>query len=87
MGERGVPIPTTILQDLSSRVDANAKYTFDYISKATTVSSAIDPPDPTAAGQARDAMKPILLNALTGRITSDAAVTQMVQAANAILSR
>ena len=87
MAERGVPIPTTILQDLSSRVDPNMKHTFDYITKATSVSSAIDPPDPARAGEARDAMKPILLDALMGRISSDAAVTQMVQAANAILGR
>lgn len=40
MAERGVPIPTTILQDLSSRVDADMKHTFDFITKATTVSSA-----------------------------------------------
>jgi multiple sugar transport system substrate-binding protein len=85
--ERGVPIPTNIMQDLSTRVAPDMKYTFDYISKATNVSSAIDPPDPGTAGQARDAMKPILLNALIGRITSDVAITQMVQAANAILSR
>jgi len=87
MAERGVPIPTNILQDLSTRVDANMKYTFDYITKATTVSSAIDPPDPTRAGEARDAMRPIIIQCLTGRITSDAAITQMVQAANAVLSR
>jgi multiple sugar transport system substrate-binding protein len=87
LGERGVPIPSNILQDLSSRVDANMKHTFDFITKATSVSSAIDPPDPGRAGEARDSMKPILLNCLIGRISSDAAVTQMVQAANAVLSR
>jgi ABC-type glycerol-3-phosphate transport system substrate-binding protein len=75
------------MQDLSGRVDANMKYTFDFITKATTVSAAIDPPDPTRAGEARDAMRPVILQCLTGRITSDAAVTQMVQAANAVLSR
>jgi multiple sugar transport system substrate-binding protein len=87
MAERGVPIPSQILSDLSSRVDPNMRYTFDFITKATTHSSPINPPDPARAGEARDAMRPILLNALIGRISSDAAVTQMVQAANAVLGR
>jgi multiple sugar transport system substrate-binding protein len=87
LAERGVPIPTNILQDLSGRVDSDMRYTFDFITKATPLSSPIDPPDPARAGEARDAMKPILLDALMGRISSDAAVTQMVQAANAILGR
>jgi len=87
LAERGVPIPTHIMQDLSTRVDANMKYTFDYITKATSVSSAIDPPDPARAGEARDSMRPILLNCLIGRIPSEAAVAQMVAAANAVLSR
>ena len=85
--ERGVPLPSHILQDLSSRVDPTLKYTFDFIAKATTYSSAIDPPDPNRAGEARDSMLPILLNCLIGRVSSDAVVAQMYQAANAVLSR
>jgi ABC-type glycerol-3-phosphate transport system substrate-binding protein len=63
------------------------KYLFDYITKVTPFTTPIDPPDPASAGEVRDVMRPILLQALTGRISSDAAVTQMVQAANAVLSR
>jgi len=87
LAERGVPIPTHIMADLSTRVDANMKYTFDYITKATTVSSAIDPPDPARAGEARNEMITPIINCLLGRISSEAAVTQMIQAANAVLSR
>jgi hypothetical protein len=32
-------------------------------------------------------MRPILLQCLTGQISSSAAVTQMIQAANGVLSR
>jgi multiple sugar transport system substrate-binding protein len=87
LAERGVPLPTHILADLAPRVDPNMRYTFDYITRATTVSSAINPPDPARAGEARDAMRPILLNCLIGRIAPEAAVAQMVAAANVILSR
>lgn len=87
LGERGVPIPTNIQQDLSTRVSADMKYTFDFINRASGVSSPIDPADPTRAAEARDAIRPIIIQCLTGRITSDAALTQMVQAANAVLSR
>ena len=87
LAERGVPIPTNIMQDLASRVDPNMKYTFDYITKATTVSSAIDPPDPARAGEARNEMISPILDCLMGRISSDVANTRMVQAANAVLSR
>jgi len=87
MAERGVPLPSHILRDLSGQVDPNMRATFDFITKAMSVSSAIDPPDPARAGEARDSNLPIILNCLLGRISTDAAVTQMAQAANAILSR
>ena len=87
LAERGVPLPSNIIQDLSPRVDPNMKYTFDYITKAASVSSPIDPPDPARAGEARDAMRPILLNCLIGRIPPEAAVASMIAAANAVLSR
>jgi multiple sugar transport system substrate-binding protein len=87
LAERGVPIPTSVLDDLSSRVDPNMKYTFDYITKATRLGAPIDPPDPARAGEARDSMRPVIMDCLNGGISSDAAVTQMVQAANAVLSR
>ena len=87
LAERGVPLPTHILQDLSAQVDPNMIYTFEFITKAMKVSSAIDPPDPARAGEARDSMLPIILNCLLGRITTEACVAQMISAPNAILSR
>jgi multiple sugar transport system substrate-binding protein len=87
LAERGIPVPATVREDLAPRVDANMRYLFDYITKVTPYTTAIDPPDPASAGEVRDVMRPILLQCLTGRLSSDAAVTQMVQAANAVLSR
>jgi multiple sugar transport system substrate-binding protein len=87
MAERGIPVPSHIRDDLSPRVDANMKYLFDYITKVSPYTSPIDPPDPAAAGEVRDVMRPLLLQCLTGRISSADAVVQMVQAANAVLSR
>jgi hypothetical protein len=63
------------------------KYLFDYITKVTPFTTPIDPPDPAAAGEVRDVMKPLALQCLTGSLASDAAVAQMVQASNAVLSR
>jgi multiple sugar transport system substrate-binding protein len=87
LAERGIPAPSSVRDDLASRVDPNMKYLFDFITKVTPYTTPIDPPDPSAAGEVRDVMRPILLQCLTGRLSSDAAVTQMVQAANAVLSR
>jgi multiple sugar transport system substrate-binding protein len=87
LAERGVPVPSSVRDDLAPRVAANDKYAFDFITKVTPYTSPIDPPDPAAAGEVRDVMRPILLQCLTGRLASDAAVTQMVQAANGVLSR
>jgi multiple sugar transport system substrate-binding protein len=87
LAERGIPVPSSVRDDLSPRVDPNMKYLFDFITKVTPFTTAIDPPDPAAAGEVRDVMRPILLQALTGRISSEAATAQMIQAANGVLSR
>jgi multiple sugar transport system substrate-binding protein len=87
LAERGIPVPAGVRTDLSPRVDPGMKYLFDYITKVTPFTTPIDPPDPAAAGEVRDVMKPLALQCLTGSLTSDAAVTQMVQAANVVLSR
>ena len=79
-------MPSHVREDLAPRVDPNMKYLFDYITKVTPYTSPIDPPDPAAAGEVRDVMRPILLQCLTGRIASDAAVSQMIQAANTVLA-
>jgi multiple sugar transport system substrate-binding protein len=87
LAERGIPVPTDVRADLAPRVDPNMRSLFDYITKVTPYTTPIDPPDPAAAGEVRDTIRPILLQALTGKITSDAAVTQIIQASNAVLSR
>jgi multiple sugar transport system substrate-binding protein len=87
MAERGVPVPSDVLQDLSGRVDADQKYIFDYISKVTPYISPIDPPDASAAGEVRDVIRPILLSCLKGETPTATAVTQMIQASNSVLSR
>ncbi|MDR2178098.1 MAG: ABC transporter substrate-binding protein [Treponema sp.] len=87
LAERGIPVPSDVRADLSPRVDPGMKYLFDYITKVTPFTTPIDPPDPAAAGEVRDVIKPLALQCLTGRISSADAVAQMVQAANAVLSR
>jgi len=87
LAERGIPIPTDVRQDLYSRVDGPNKYLFDYIAKITPYISPTDPPYPPASGEAEDAMRRVVLDCLTGKIASDVAMTQIVQQANAILSR
>ena len=86
-GERGVPIPTHIMTDLTPRVDGAMRQSFDFIAKATPLSSAIDPPDPARAGEARGQMLSHIVDGMLGRINSEEAVARTVRAANAVLSR
>jgi multiple sugar transport system substrate-binding protein len=87
LAERGIPVSSHVREDLAPRVDPAMKYLFDYITRVTPFTSPIDPPDPASAGEVRDVMRPVLLQCLTGTLGSDAAVTQMIQSANAVLSR
>ena len=87
LAERGVPLPSNVRDDLYGRVDANNKYLFDFITKITPFISPTDPPYPSTAGESDDAIRIVRLQILTGQIGADAGMTQMVQAANAILSR
>jgi multiple sugar transport system substrate-binding protein len=87
LAERGIPVPTSVRDDLAPRVDPNMKYLFDYITKVTPYTTPIDPPDPAVAGEVRDVMRPYLLQCLTGKMSSSDAVTQMVKAANEVLAR
>jgi multiple sugar transport system substrate-binding protein len=87
LAERGIPAPSHIRNDLSDRVDPNMKYLFDYIGKVTPYTTAIDPPDPPASGEVRDVIRPVLLQCLMGQLSSEEAMSQMIQAANAVLSR
>ena len=87
LAERGIPAPSPVREDLAPRVDPNMKYLFDYITKVTPYTSPIDPPDPATAGEVRDVIRPVLLQCLTGRLDSAAAVSQMIQAANGVLGR
>jgi len=76
-----------VREDLSSRVNVDMKYLFDFISKVTPYTTPIDPPDAPQAGEVRDVMRPILLQCLTGRMNAATAVDEMIKAANAVLSR
>jgi multiple sugar transport system substrate-binding protein len=87
LAERGIPVPTTVRADLAPLVDSNMKYLFDYITKVTPFTTPIDPPDAPQAGEVRDVMRPILLQCLTGKLDSAAAVDEMIKAGNAVLAR
>ncbi|MCL2478918.1 MAG: extracellular solute-binding protein [Treponema sp.] len=87
LAERGIPAPSDVRNDLASRVDPSTGYVFNYITKITPLTTTIDPPYPASSGETFDLMSSVFLQCLTGRISSDAAVTQIVQGCNAILSR
>ena len=87
LAERGIPIPTDVREDLYGRVDAGNKFLFDFITHITPYISPTDPPYPMRSGEAEDAMRPIVLQALLGRISSDDAMKQIIQAANTVLTR
>jgi len=87
LAERGIPVPSNVREDLAARVDADMKYLFDYITRVTPFTSPIDPPYPARTGEVEDAARTIHIQVLTGRINSDAGMSQIVQNSNAILSR
>ena len=87
LAERGIPLSGNVRNDLASRVDADNKYLFDFITKIMPFTSPIDPPYPSGAGEFQDVVGQLLLQCLDGRISSDAFITQMIQSGNAILSR
>jgi multiple sugar transport system substrate-binding protein len=87
LAERGIPAPQDVRDYLAPMVDPAMKTLFDYITHVTPYTSPIDPPEPAGAGEVRDAFKPIILQCLTGKISSIDAARQMIAAGNAILSR
>jgi len=87
LAERGIPLPAAVRNDLASRVDPNTKYLFDFITKISPFTSPMDPPYPATSGEVQDVVGPVLLQCLQGRITTDACIAQVIQSANAILSR
>ena len=87
LAERGVPIPTHVRADLYSLVDADNKYLFDYITRITPFTSPADPPYPPAAGEVELTLRGGLFEILTGRISLDDGMNQMIQQSNAILQR
>lgn len=87
LAERGIPVPYHIREELADLVDPNIRHTFDFIDRAIPFTSPIDPPDPPRSAEVIDVISSILLQCLLGRITPEAAVNQMIQTANAVLSR
>ena len=87
MAERGVPIPTNVRNDLYPRVDAVQQDIFNYITKITPFISPTDLLPPPTAGEVEAALRAIVLQCMTGRLTVDAALQQMIQTAHQIMTR
>jgi multiple sugar transport system substrate-binding protein len=87
MVERGVPIPAAVRSDIYPRLDAGNQYVMDYINKISSFISPGNPPYPGTAGETETILRAILQRALMGQITADAAVTEMIREATAILQR
>ncbi|MDR3336612.1 MAG: extracellular solute-binding protein [Treponema sp.] len=87
MAERGVPVPTDVRATLAPKVDASIKYLFDYITKITPYTSPIDPSDPAKAGEVEEGIRIIILECLTGQISSADAAAKIIRQSNEILAR
>lgn len=87
LGERGVPIPDDVREAMSQVVDPINRQIFEFISKAAQHSSAIDPPDPAAAGEVLKLFRDVTQEILGKRLTLDAGVAKIMNDANAILAR
>jgi multiple sugar transport system substrate-binding protein len=87
MAERGVPVPTNVRTDLTSRVNDDMRYLFNYINKVSPFTSPMDPPEPATAAEAKDMTRLVLLRVLSGQTGSDAGMNQIIQESTAILRR
>ncbi|MGH0052482.1 MAG: ABC transporter substrate-binding protein [Sphaerochaetaceae bacterium] len=85
MGERGVPIPDDVREDMASKVDPINKQIFDYISLASNNAGPIDPPDPAGSGEFLKMVRDVTQEILLKRVTLDEGVAKIMSRGNEIL--
>jgi multiple sugar transport system substrate-binding protein len=85
MAERGVPVPEDVRDYLAGKVDPINQKIFAFVTLAAANSSAIDAPDPAAAGEILALFRDTTVQVLNKSISSADAVTRFMTRANQVL--
>jgi len=88
LGERGVPIISSVRTEVKNSVDPVMQGVFDYIGLVGNGNaSPIDPPDPAGTGEVLKLFRNTTQEVLNGRISAKDGAAKIMQNANAILGR
>jgi pectin-derived oligosaccharide transport system substrate-binding protein len=88
LGERGVPIISSVRTAVKEAVDPVAQNVFDFIGLVGDGhASPIDPPDPVGTGEVLKLFRDTTQEVLTGRITAEEGAEKFMDGANDILAR
>ena len=86
LGERGIPVPPSVMADLYPRVSPGTQYAFDFIERITPYATS-GTNYPAAAGEVETLLQNVVQQILTGRTTLDAGLQQIVRESTEILAR
>ncbi|WP_339275015.1 ABC transporter substrate-binding protein [Paenibacillus sp. FSL W8-0426] len=84
-GERGVPVSSTVKEQMKQLVEPELARVFEYIDWVENNSSPIDPPDPVETPEVTLVLRDLYDQLLFGRITPEEAAQQFREQADAIL--
>lgn len=81
LGERGIPVSSTVAEGIKGSVDAQTVMVFDYIAEVAKVATPIDPPNPPGAGEMGTYNNTVAEQIRYGAVTAaDAAAQFMIDA-------
>lgn len=86
-GERGVPVSSSVREQMRRIVEPEQAQVFDYIDWVADHSSPMDAPDPVGSSEVTAVLRELYDLLLFGKLTADDAAQQFRERANAILAR
>jgi multiple sugar transport system substrate-binding protein len=84
---RGIPVTPAGRKAMGEAADEQTKLLFEYMDLVAAHSSSLDPPDPQAAAEVREAFANIATEAMFGKISTADAAAKFREQAEAALSR
>lgn len=85
--ERGVPVSSSIRNDLTPTLTQQQKVMFNYVDTVQKDSSKVDPPNPSGASEVSDDLTNVISSVLYNKETPQQAAAQFRQEANSALSQ
>ncbi len=85
LAERGIPINSTVADNIKPKADAVSQHVFDFIAKVSEIATPIDAPDPAGKGEVEALAKTVVEAIRYGDATTDEATAQFVPEAKRIL--